>query len=357
MSPGWTDPKSSWVRVTRAGPRTIPAEAPVPRISSAHGRLVARAVEAVRIRGAARLVGSGALPTLRGGVTVDQCGVARRAGSRRGRATAPPSRRSGGTSSRWRNRMSAGAAMTPASASRPPTRIDEPAQDRLRAPVDPVVVDLGQRPDLAGVTEQLLEPREALGIVRQRRPRPRGQDVGLVRQSPAPRLGIDRHRVLDPLADLGQQEARLLDPRREAEVVVHLAEMAVLGEEGPQGIDERLRARRPPHLLEGDAGSADRPLDARSSRPRASRGAPARARPRGARGRSRRSARAPRPGAALGHDRFVQVGQVVHHLVRAADRVEVDAPRSADPLPHLVPRRRPGRLRSAVSTGRAATQS
>ena len=35
MSPGWTAPKSSWVRVTRAGPRTTPAEAPVPRISSA----------------------------------------------------------------------------------------------------------------------------------------------------------------------------------------------------------------------------------------------------------------------------------------------------------------------------------
>ena len=35
MSPAWTAPKSAWPSVTRAGPRTIPAEAPVPRISSA----------------------------------------------------------------------------------------------------------------------------------------------------------------------------------------------------------------------------------------------------------------------------------------------------------------------------------
>ena len=43
------------------------------------------------------------------------------------------------------------------------------------------------------------------------------------------------------------------------------------------------------------------------------------------------------PGAGPGHDRLVQVGQVVEDLVRPADRVEVDRPRPADPPPHLVP--------------------
>ena len=40
---------------------------------------------------------------------------------------------------------------TPASASRRPTRMHEPAQRRLGHPVDPVVVDLGQGADLAGM--------------------------------------------------------------------------------------------------------------------------------------------------------------------------------------------------------------
>ena len=57
-----------------------------------------------------------------------------------------------------------------------------------------------------------------------------------------------------------------------------------------------------------------------------------------------------------GHDRLVQVGQVLHDLVGAPDREEVDAPRPADPPPHLLPGL--GQLRrSAVSTGRAAIQS
>ena len=34
MSPAWTAPKSAWVSVSRAVPRTVPAEAPVPRSSS-----------------------------------------------------------------------------------------------------------------------------------------------------------------------------------------------------------------------------------------------------------------------------------------------------------------------------------
>ena len=110
-------------------------------------------------------------------------------------------------------------------------------------PVDPVVVDLGQRPDLPRVAEQLLEPRQALRVVRQRESRTlAARASACAARSLATRLRVDRHRVLDPLGDLGEQQARLLDPRRQRQVVVHLAEMAVFGKEGVAGVHERAAA-------------------------------------------------------------------------------------------------------------------
>jgi len=106
----------------------------------------------------------------------------------------------------------------------------------------------------------------------------------------------------------------------------------------PITVQPQLIAASPlkPDLLEGDAGTPDRTLD-----------------PDGL-GRQRGKALKPafdvvelvdRPadqaeslaGRGIGDDRLVQVGDVIHDLIRAADGVEVDAPRPGDPLPHLVP--------------------
>ena len=179
---------------------------PVPRISSGSvdskrapsNRSAFAAAPAPRVRG---------LPTLRGGRIAAQWACsARRRSTRSWTVRASPEERRDLVAVEEQDVVGRGDRHRP-----PPSR---PADAHRRTggattgpPVDPVVVDLGQRPDPARVAEQLLEAREPLWIVRQREPRtPRGQDLGLCRQVLAPRLGVDRHRVLDPLGELGQEQ-------------------------------------------------------------------------------------------------------------------------------------------------------
>ena len=82
-------------------------------------------------------------------------GRRRPAGDPRVAGAAPGSRRVADRTCRRRR------SITPAAASRPADPHDEAAQGRLRHPVDPVVVDLGQRADLAREPEERLEARRA----------------------------------------------------------------------------------------------------------------------------------------------------------------------------------------------------
>ncbi len=295
MSPGWTAPKSSWVRVSRAGPRAMPAEAPVPRISSAVGRLVAGAVEAIDVRVRRRFGWVRRLadpPRRADGRPMQEIGPSALDEVVDGPARADEARDLVAVQEQdvGRRRDHPGGGETSAGPD------DVPAQRRLRAPVDPVVVDLGQRPDPASLDEQLLETgRGAPG-------RPPGPDAPSRRavsasggQVQSPGLGVDRHRMLDALGDLVEEELRFLDPRRQRQVVVHLAEVTVLVEEGPQCRHERVRGLQPGQIVERDPMPPDQPFDG-DRRPLPSPpGARGPSRPRGARGRSRRSARAPRP--------------------------------------------------------------
>ena len=67
MSPGWTRPKSSGPSTTRAGPLTMPGDAPVPRTMASSS--LANRAPPNRPPGSA----SFGLPSLGGGVIVRQC--------------------------------------------------------------------------------------------------------------------------------------------------------------------------------------------------------------------------------------------------------------------------------------------
>ena len=199
------------------GPRTIPAEAPVPRSSS--GSVDSNRSPSKRSRRSPSLRDRRRRPCAAAGSPPN--GRAPRGGRRRRR------RRSAGRRSSSRDLVASqdtgrrrARSMTPAATSRPATRIDEAAQGRLRHPVDPVVVDLGQRADPAREPEQRLEAVEPLGVVGQpragRRPaRTSASAASRSRRSSAP----TGRRVLDPLGELGQEQVRVLGPRRHGEVV------------------------------------------------------------------------------------------------------------------------------------------
>ena len=263
--------------------------------------------------------------------------------------------RSRGTSSRWRNRTSAGAAMTPA--------VGQPAADAHRrtgaGPTAPGgrSSSCGPRSAARSAARARAAPRNARGArgrppARGGRPRPgrRPRPPGA-----ATRLGVDRHRVLDPLRRARSAGGSAPPPRTGSRG------RRTSGRDGRARrgrlagrVDERLaRPATADSSSSVGAVTADRALDLGVGAARsASRSIP--------RSTSWSSWTAPpirpraSPGRGVRHDRLVQVGQVVDHLVRAADRVEVDRPGAADPAatPRPSPRPRVGRLGRFDRAGR-----
>ena len=136
-----------------------------------------------------------------------------------------------GTSARCRYRMSS-ATIEHALAGEPGADAHrERAQASLGHPVDPVVVDLGQRPDLAAEREEPLELGQSFRVVGQRPPDPFGQSIGLAHEPRRPLHGRLGSLVQAP-RHVGKDHRRLLGPRRLAEVVESLAKVAVQTQEG-----------------------------------------------------------------------------------------------------------------------------
>jgi hypothetical protein len=171
---------------------------------------------------------------------------------------------------------------------------------RLDLPVDPVVVAFGERADLAGSHEQVLEPLEPLGLSGDRRPDRIGQLVGFGPQALPPPGGRDR-RAPEPAPELGEVRGGLLDPGRFAtSSLVWPGGRARRGTHraAPQGrpleIEERAgsrhaarRRRRPPVSAAAATSRRTRSTAKRSSPPWMGRGAS----PGGASGGSRRRSR------------------------------------------------------------------
>ena len=352
MSPGWTAPKSSWVSVTRAGPRTIPAEAPVPRISSAIGRGVARAVEPVRVRRAARLRGpTPCRPSAADGPSTSAANSARRLSTRSRTASAVAEER--------RHLVAVEEQDVGRRGDDP--GLGEPAADAHRRTGAATTAPAGRSSSCgprsagrSGARARAASSNRARrsGSSARASARPRGQHVGLVGQALAPRLGVDRHRVLDALRrarSAGGSGSSIHDGKPRSSNI------------WPRWPCSARNARRA-----STNGSA--PSTRRHARSRVTPGRRTAARPRPSRLASAARRSSPRstswsswtvppispsasPGRRVGHDRFVQVGQVVQHLVRPADRVEVDRPTRGRSVARPRPTSRPGRPRRPSRPG------
>jgi hypothetical protein len=116
------------------------------------------------------------------------------------------------------------------------------AQPRLRHAIDPVVVALGQVPDLAGVRERRLEAGKLLWPVGERR-RARGCTCFGLSSLLLDSIGRPRCVPADPGRDDRQQPRGRLCPGGVVEIVMVLAEVAVAREELVQRSQEFGAAR------------------------------------------------------------------------------------------------------------------
>ena len=124
--------------------------------------------------------------------------------------------------------------------------VDEPLADaererpkpRLGHPIDPVVVDLGERRHDAGQPVQLFECGEPLGVVGQAVAGPGSKGLGLgLEASPTVFGGLGWGRQAG--AEVGDDHRRLIGPGGHAEVVHIRAEVTVPEEEGLQLGEQR----------------------------------------------------------------------------------------------------------------------
>ena len=211
----------------------------------------------------------------------------------------------------------------------------EPSRVRLRHAIDPVVVFFGQGAGAKRGRDDLFEPCQVIGSVRERGARPRKGLFTECAHACESRLGI-LTLAAQALRDDGDELRRVVSPRRAREIEGLLANVTVTVEEIAQGFSEAVAAGESRQHVRGPLAGDDRSAHGRRRARRTGKGMKVALEP--LQGRRESLSYHERLATIAADELLERLSQLFHHRIRGSSDDEMDRPDSVLTTPQLEPR-------------------